>query len=229
MKATKPRRRSSLTEAALQNIRSRIVNGEFELGSALSENALAEALGVSKTPVREALLQLKREGLVVVYPQHGTFVFQIDAATLRDLCDFRRVLEAAALVRASSKNWGKLVDAMGLCLEQMQLAVSAGDTREFCKLDADFHRCLFQFCDNRMLVEAHDGIAFRVQTMRSRVAAKREYSENLLREHREIFAALVARDTLRAGELLHEHIGRTESNYLRLLADGSDQAVGTVT
>lgn len=211
------RRRSSLTEDALQTIRSRIVNGELELGSALSEIALAESLGVSKTPVREALMQLKREGLVIVYPQRGTFVFRIDDKTVRDICDFRRVLESAALTRAAGRSWGQLVDAMGQCLQDMQLAVNAADTMKFRQLDAEFHRCLFRFCDNKMLVEAYDRIEFRVQSLRSRLSTRHEYNEILHREHQEILATLVARDTHRAGELLLDHIGRTESNYLRLL------------
>lgn len=217
MKTLANRRRSSLTEDALQSIRSRIVNGELELGSALSEIALAESLGVSKTPVREALMQLKREGLVKVYPQRGTFVFEIDAKTVRDICDFRRVLESAALNRAAGKNWGQLVDAMGHCLQDMQLAVNAADTMEFRRLDAEFHRCLFNFCGNKMLVEAYDSIEFRVQTMRSRLSTSHEYNQILHREHQEILATLIARDTHRAGELLLDHIGRTESNYLGLL------------
>ena len=84
-----PRPRGSLTTETLREIRRRIVEGELQLGEALSEAALAALLGVSKTPVREALVQLKREGLVAIYPQRGTFVFQVDKDMVRDLCDFK--------------------------------------------------------------------------------------------------------------------------------------------
>src|SRR5471030_2539786 len=80
-------RPQSLTEMVLTQIRELIVSGRLGLGEQLSEGALAEQLGVSRTPVREAFLRLETERLVVVRSRRGTFVFQYDASELRDICE----------------------------------------------------------------------------------------------------------------------------------------------
>ena len=84
----------SLTEQAAESIRSRIVRGVLQCGEPLSEIALAQELGVSKTPVREALIQLKRQGLVEIHPQRGTFVFEMNAAEVRDLAEMQAAASA---------------------------------------------------------------------------------------------------------------------------------------
>src|SRR5579871_787706 len=90
-------RPKSLTAIAKENIRHAIVAGELAFGSQLSESALALRMGVSKTPVREALLQLKLEGLVDIQPQSGTFVFSPTEDEVRDICRFREIVELSAL------------------------------------------------------------------------------------------------------------------------------------
>ena len=90
-------RSKSLTEQAVEEIRALIVRGDFELGAPLSENTLAAELGVSKTPVREALLHLRSEGLVSIQPQRGSFVFNMSSAEVLELGELRETLELAAL------------------------------------------------------------------------------------------------------------------------------------
>jgi DNA-binding GntR family transcriptional regulator len=212
-----PRPRGSLTTETLREIRRRIVEGELQLGEALSEAALAALLGVSKTPVREALVQLKREGLVAIYPQRGTFVFQVDEDMVRDLCDFRRVLEGAALQRAGSQAWGQLVDALERCVKQMNDALAHREAAAYRHLDAEFHGSLFRLCGNALLAEAHEAIEFRVQSLRTRLSVAPEANEATLAEHTSIVGALVKRDLGRAHDLLMAHICKTEANYLCLL------------
>lgn len=212
-----PRPRGSLTTETLREIRRRIVEGELQLGEALSEAALAALLGVSKTPVREALVQLKREGLVAIYPQRGTFVFQVDKDMVRDLCDFRRVLEGAALQRAGSQAWGQLVDALERCVKQMNDALAHREAAAYRHLDAEFHGSLFRLCGNALLAEAHEAIEFRVQSLRTRLSVAPEANEATLAEHTSIVGALVKRDLGRAHDLLMAHICKTEANYLCLL------------
>ena len=93
-------------------MRESIVSGDLELGSALSERALAEKLGVSKTPVREALAQLRVEGLVRIYPQRGAYVFTLSAREVIEICEFRQTLEAAALRLAVERHPKDLADEL---------------------------------------------------------------------------------------------------------------------
>ena len=87
----------SLAETVLDRLRADIVRGALGLGELLSERVLAEKLGVSKTPVREALAQLRQEGLVRIVPQRGAYVFSLSAPEVIAICEFRQTLEAAAL------------------------------------------------------------------------------------------------------------------------------------
>src|SRR3546814_11787488 len=88
VRATRLERPKSLTELVKEHVRGRIINGELMLGEALSENVLAAQLGISKTPVREALLQLKLEGLVDIQPQRGSFVFSMEPDEAAELCQY---------------------------------------------------------------------------------------------------------------------------------------------
>src|SRR3546814_1175987 len=104
VRATRLERPKSLTELVKEHVRTRITNGELMLGEALSENVLAAQLGISKTPVREALLQLKLEGLVDIQPQRGSFVFTMAPEEAAELCQYRseeHTSELQSLMRIS--------------------------------------------------------------------------------------------------------------------------------
>src|SRR5512133_2552962 len=90
-------RPKSLTDLAHEKIRQLIVSGEFPLGEQLSEASLAAQLGISKTPVREALLRLRADGLIDIQPQRGTFVFSLTPQQVDEICRFREFVEVAAL------------------------------------------------------------------------------------------------------------------------------------
>ena len=114
----------SLTEQAADEIRVRIVRGALQLGESLSEIMLAKDLGVSKTPVREALMQLKREGLVEVHPQRGTFVFSMSPEQVGELSELRGILETAALRLALERNAAALVQSWAGTVGEMKTALS---------------------------------------------------------------------------------------------------------
>src|SRR4029453_15916741 len=97
-------RPQSLTAMAVDAIRRAIVGGDLGLGEQLSEGVLARTLGISKTPVREALQQLRNEGLVRIIPQTGSFVFTMSAHEVLELCELRLALEEAALRFAIERN-----------------------------------------------------------------------------------------------------------------------------
>ena len=133
----------SLAEAALTRLRTYIVRGEFGLGELLSERVLAERLGVSKTPVREALAQLRLEGLVRIVPQRGAFVFSLSAPEVRAICEFRQTLEAAALRSSFGRNADALVASVAKTVEAMDRARARGDRKAYLDADTAFHEAFF--------------------------------------------------------------------------------------
>ncbi|MBE2278655.1 MAG: GntR family transcriptional regulator [Rhodobacteraceae bacterium] len=204
----------SLTDRAAREIRDRIVGGGFRAGESLSEITLAQALGISKTPVREALMVLKRQGLVEVHPQRGSFVFDMDADQVRALSDLREVLELAALRRVMDANRDALAMEWARLTADMGAALAAGDTVLYRRLDGVFHQVLIELTGNAYLVEAYELIAFRIQALRSRLSVDPGLNASSFADHARL-AELAARDAGdQAADLMARHIAATLEFYL---------------
>lgn len=208
----------SLTEQAAESIRSRIVRGVLQCGEPLSEMALAQELGVSKTPVREALIQLKREGLVDIHPQRGTFVFEMNAAQVRELGDMRAILETAALRLAERDEGEALCRAWTPLIGAMRAAIEARDAETYRVLDGAFHRAIVDAAGNRFLAEAYTGIAFRIQALRSRLSLDPALNKAALDDHVHLLELIRNKRSKRAADLLLSHIEGTRDRYIAILA-----------
>jgi DNA-binding GntR family transcriptional regulator len=207
------RRPKSLTEQAADEIRQRIVFGDIALGASLSENTLAAELGVSKTPVREALLQLKNEGLVSIQPQRGSFVFDLSASEIVQLGELRETLELAALRLAAKYDPNGLETDLAAILERMKKALDRNDAAAYRKLDAEFHLAMFERSANKYLLAAYLGIAFRIQALRTRLSADPMLNRSSFRDHEKIHRLVEARRVEEAAALLASHARGTTENY----------------
>jgi DNA-binding GntR family transcriptional regulator len=210
-------RPKSLAEQAADQIRARIIRGEFELGAALSETTLATEMGVSKTPIREAFLRLKTEGLVDVQPQRGTFVFQMNEADVRDLSDFREVLETAALGFAMRRDARALGKELCAIATDMKGAVAERDVERYKELDGQFHRRIIEHAENSYLANCYDTITFRVRALRNRLAQLPDQNARSLEEHRVLANAVGRGEAVKARTFLSKHIGVTASEYTGIL------------
>ncbi len=198
-----------------------IVDGDLQPGEALSEFAVAAELGVSKTPVREALLQLKLEGLVDIQPRRGTFVFQMTPAQVSELSELRNVLEGAALAFAMQRRAKRLVAALEATLRQMRRAIEADDVPQYRLLDQRFHQSLAESGCNAFLIEAYNAIAWRIQTLRNRLSQDAALNRTSLEEHARLLERIGAGDLDGARELLTAHIGGTRERYIAVLPQAS--------
>lgn len=213
----RPRRPASLAEQAAETIRSSIVSGELELGEALSETALAVRLGVSKTPIREAFLRLKTEGLVEIQPQRGTFVFDMTPEEVRDLGELREVLEIAAVRFAIRRRGALLADALEEAVARMRDALKGADVPQYKRIDADYHQLIIDHAGNGFLKASYETIAFRIQALRNRLSLDPVLNKASLREHREFAALVRAGEIYRASTCLSDHIRSSTVNYLRIV------------
>jgi DNA-binding GntR family transcriptional regulator len=195
----------SLTAIVIDQIRDLIITGKLALGEQLSENTLAEQLGVSRTPVREAFLRLESEGLVEVRPQRGTFVFQYDATELREILELREVLEAGALRIALGRDGAGLEAALRTHLDAGEDALKLGPAA-YQAVDTAFHETLVGASDNRELMDAYLRIAGRVRAIRYRMTQAIEQIASSQSAHREIVAAIAAADAATAESLLRHHV-----------------------
>jgi DNA-binding GntR family transcriptional regulator len=195
----------SLTAIVIDQIRDLIITGKLALGEQLSENTLAEQLGVSRTPVREAFLRLESEGLVEVRPQRGTFVFQYDATELREILELREVLEAGALRIALSRDGAGLGAALTVHLDAGEETLKLGPA-DYQAVDTAFHETLVRAADNGELLEAYIRIASRVRAIRYRNTRTIEQIQSSQTAHRQIVAAILAGEAASAESCLRHHV-----------------------
>lgn len=210
----------SLADQAAEQIRRQIVRGHYQLGEALSETTLATELGVSKTPIREALLRLKTEGLVDIQPQRGTFVFNMGTAEVRALSEFRDVLESAALSIAMRKDAAALGADLARIAEDMGHALERRDAGAYREHDSSFHDCIIRYCGNPYLADAYAPIAFRVQTLRNLLSRDPALNARSLTEHTAISQAVARGDEESAVKLLRAHMDGTAAAYEAWTAPG---------
>ncbi|MGR3592160.1 MAG: Ldh family oxidoreductase [Limimaricola soesokkakensis] len=216
--------RQKLSEQAREAIRDRIVQGAFPLGRKLPEAELVELLSMSKSPIREALLQLEREGLVEMAAGRSARVFSMGAAEIAELGELRQMLELQAMRMALERNPGQLQAALHSVTARMEEALSRGDTGAYKLLDHDFHDAIFDNCGNSFVRDNFRRLSFRVQALRNRLSLDDALNQKSLGEHIAIAEAVAARRDEAAVALLSTHIGDTIEAYLTRLAAEAEPA-----
>ncbi len=203
----------SLSESVLEHLRSEIVSGRLELGAAISERQLAERLNVSKTPVREALAQLRNEGLVTVVPRKGAYVFSLSAHEVIAICDFRVAIESAALRLAIERNPEPFVAEVRGIVAEMERCQQQGDIPAYLALDSEFHAAAFRHCENHYLSDSFERYAGKISALRTHLASKPLHTKLSYQEHIQLLAAFASRDLDEVTRTLLKHIGRTKNSY----------------
>jgi DNA-binding GntR family transcriptional regulator len=198
-----------LTEVARERIRDAIVDGELKLGEQVSEAQLATRMGISKTPVREALLRLQGDGLVQIHPQRGTFVFRLDALQVGQLCRYRSMLECAALREAMAERPKALLDQMARRVADMRKAERARDLRALASIDMDFHWQFLAHCPNTYLAEGYELVRWQLTALRHRSPIT-----NAVSSHQVLVDAVEAGDADHAVALLDSHVVENEPRYI---------------
>jgi DNA-binding GntR family transcriptional regulator len=207
-------RPQSLTDLAVERIRAAIVEGPLAFGEQISESALAAWLGISKTPVREALLRLKLDGLVEIHPQRGTFVFRVSEEQVAEICRFREILESAALGEAMLRNRAKLLAQLEDNIADMSRAQAGGEMRRLPQLDAEFHGAILALCGNGYLRAAYRLIEHKIHALRWRLPGNNAQIEHCQDNHAVIVAQIREGNVGKAQTTLRRHIRDTRDAYL---------------
>lgn len=215
--ALAPAARRSLVEQAYQAIRSRILDNVYPPGHQALESELAEQLGISRTPVREALIRLQKEGLVEVVPRHGMRVLPVSPADMAEIYAVLTALECAAaeLVAArgpSAAELKPLTDAT----RDMDRALKADDLDAWAAADERFHRTLAELAGNRMLLETIGNFWDRAHRARMVTLRLRPKPVNSTREHTLLVERLRAGDVRGAVDVNRAHRARASRELLEL-------------
>ena len=195
-----------LRDVVFQTLRQAILYGTLVPGERLMEIHLADQLGVSRTPVRDAVRMLELEGLVKMIPRRGAVVAQISRQDLEDVLEVRGMLEELA-VRKACVNMGRAeIGRLKEAAERFREALSGGDTLECAKADELFHKIINESTGNRRLNQILNNL--NEQIFRYRVENLKDASthEALLLQHQEICSALQERSEEKAVEAVRAHI-----------------------
>ncbi|RPH64470.1 MAG: GntR family transcriptional regulator, partial [Burkholderiales bacterium] len=207
-------RPKTLTEIAIERLREAIVDGQYAFGEQLSEATLAGRLGISKTPVREALLRLQTEGLVEIHPQRGTFVFSLDEAGVAAVCRFREIIETAALGEAMQRDAADLLARLDANVRDMAQAHAAHDLRALPRLDQAFHETLLACCGNAYLQASYELVAHKIRALRARLPEENERVGDCQANHARIVRQIRTGSIAKSQALLAAHIRDTLDSYL---------------
>ncbi|WP_282153118.1 GntR family transcriptional regulator [Ruegeria atlantica] len=213
------KRPDSLSKIAEAEIRRNIVQGVFGLGDSLQEAKLSTAMGISKTPIREALAALNLQGLVQIVPRRGAFVFTLSHEDVVQLCRYRLILESAAMDQALIENPSALLDELTDLVSEMTDARKTDDFERYLELDAAFHDAFFRHCGNIYLRDGYQKVSDIVRTMRTYLSKRPDRTAKSLKEHDAITAHLREGKVKAAKNILSRQITRGERSYSDLVGN----------
>jgi DNA-binding GntR family transcriptional regulator len=208
----------SATTRVYQHLKRAILEQLHPGGTLLTEAEIAEAVGVSRTPVREALLRLEAEGLVALYPKRGALVLPVSAREIDEVIEARILVEGHAASRAWERR-SALADVLEPMLLAMREARAAGDAIAFMEADRSFHAAVVESAGNRILADLYHRL--RDRQMRMGVAVMHVSPgrmDQALTDHEAMIAALRADSPERFTHLVHDHVATAAANIKGLSA-----------
>ena len=197
-----------LREVVFLTLRKSILKGELSPGERLMEISLANKLGVSRTPIREAIRMLEHEGLVVMKPRRGAQVAKITVQELNDVLEVRKSLETLAISKACERMTEEDIATMRLEEKRFEALVekSDSDLTELAEADVRFHDTIYQGTGNRRLIQILANLREQMYRFRIEYLKEADIRSSLVSEHREIIEAVSNRDVDRAVECIVRHI-----------------------
>jgi DNA-binding GntR family transcriptional regulator len=211
----------TLTNAVQREIERRILTGEIAAGARLTEAPLAEELGVSRGPVREAIRGLIQAGLVDSIANRGGVVRKIGLEEALDLYDLRAVLFGFACELVARRRTEAQLAELETALEEMAAAVSARDKDRYYELNLGFHARMMEFCGNRRVRADYEGVVKEMHLFRRRGLSRVSKITASLAEHRTIVGAIRAGDAEAAFRAGRQHVQHGRGRFVATLEEGS--------
>jgi DNA-binding GntR family transcriptional regulator len=207
------RRRGAAKDRALDYVKTRVLTGAFPGGELISEGEVATALGMSRTPVREAFLQLEAAGLLRLYPQRGALVVPVSPEEVRAVMEARQVMEqfaAGAVIGRGPAGCAAVFEQLAAQLERQRKAAAESRMPEFLESDRKFHNITLEAAGNSILAGFYASLRDRQMRMIGESALRDpQRLTTIIDEHRAIAEALRDGDLGRAREAVQTHLAST--------------------
>ncbi len=211
---------SQLHQQVYARLKEEILKGSFVPGQRLSINAISKCLGISVTPVRDALRRLEADGLANIIPRRGTFVSELSQKAVKDIFQIRRIFECASA--------DKLAEAPQQVIENMQAVANEEsllregdqfrDYRRQIDLDEKLHQLIVGLLNNARISEIHDELRWPLQVTRGLLSTSYRRAARLVVEHAAIVQAFVERDVPKAERAILAHLESAEAYLLNYIA-----------
>lgn len=204
----------TVTDYVVNSIRERILDGTYIAGSRLDQQTLIEELGASLIPVRESLRQLEVEGFVQIHPHRGAFVASLSINELKEIYFVREILEETAANLAVPHLTSKNMDDLADLIKKMENATTINDYSQLFDLNRKFHFSIYQASSNSLLIQMISSLWDRSRRYRQLYTHLPDRTPQALVEHKEIYAACLVGDALRAGLAVRDNVRQTTVGIL---------------
>lgn len=204
-----------LRDVVFNTLRKAILTGELKPGERLMEIHLANRLGVSRTPIREAIRKLELEGLVIMIPRRGAEVAQITEKSLKDVLEVRRALDAPCAELACDRISDEEKERLRQACNAFDHATVTGDATTIAAADVAFHDIIVQATGNARLIQLINNLSEQMYRYRFEYIKDESGHDNLVNEHRMIYESIIEQDKARAAEAARLHIDNQEKSVIR--------------
>ena len=215
-----------LKDVVLNTLRTAILTGELSPGERLMEVAIANKLGVSRTPVREAIRRLETEGLVTMLPRRGAMVAKITEKDLRDVLEVRLALERLTIILACERITDEEVVKLREASSAFERVVKAkkSEITDVVQKDEEFHDIIYNATRNDRLIQVLSNLREQMYRYRLEYLKDAGYHDKLIAEHKKIQESIRKRDTETAVDIMQEHIIDQEKAIIEFLRKKSEDA-----
>ena len=204
-----------LRDVVFKTLRKGILTGELKPGERLMEIHLANRLGVSRTPIREAIRKLELEGLVTMVPRRGAEVANITEKNLKDVLEVRQALESLAIELACERITEENKEELRQKLDQVETAVRTGDTGAIASADVAFHDAIVEFSGNMRLIQLVGNLGEQMYRYRFEYIKDVSKHSQIMSEHKIMFDSIMENDRAKAARIVKVHINNQEEAIMR--------------
>lgn len=204
-----------LRDVVFNTLRQAILTGELKPGERLMEIHLANKLGVSRTPIREAIHKLELEGLVIMIPRRGAEVAQITEKSMSDVLEVRRAVDALCVELACDRISEEELDALKKACDNFEEAVKTKDVKVIAQADVNLHDIIVQATRNQRLVQLINNLSEQMYRYRFEYIKDFSQHDKVIEEHRMIYESLRDRNAEAASEAAKTHIDNQKKAIIR--------------
>lgn len=208
-----------LRDVVFNTLRQAILRGELKPGTRLMEIQLANKLGVSRTPIREAIRKLELEGLVLMTPRKGAEVAEITEKNMLDVLEVRKALEELAAELACERVKPEQIEEMEAAEANFEATLESADVTKIAEADVKFHDVIFAATDNKRLITLLSNLREQMYRFRVEYLKKPEYYPKLIAEHKQMIAAIKNGEKDVACETIGKHIDNQVRTVLYMIRE----------